>query len=129
MRRTNQTDPETRRSVVILGVSGLAIVATTAALFVLRRSPRQAQTACVAGAVTRKTVVLVDHTDPWSPSTAALLTAHLRRIADRTPTEERLVMLAFDGSSDSLRPDWNAGGVVSIAVGAAVRPVAVAMNV
>ena len=95
---------ETRRSIAILAVSGLAIAASGAAMVMFRRSPRQAQTSCVAGSQSRKIIILVDHTDPWSPSTAALLSAHLRRIADRAVTEDRLVMLAFDGSAASL-PD------------------------
>ena len=95
---------ETRRSIVILAVSGIAIATSGAAMVMFRRSPRQAHTACVAGSQSRKIIILVDHTDPWSPSTAALLSAHLRRIADRAATEDRLVMLAFDGSAASL-PD------------------------
>lgn len=95
---------ETRRSIVILAVSGIAIATSGAAMVIFRRSPRQAHTACVTGTQSRKIIILVDHTDPWSPSTAALLSAHLRRIADRAATEDRLVMLAFDGSAASL-PD------------------------
>lgn len=95
---------ETRRSIAILAVSGLAIAASGVAMVMFRRSPRQALTSCVVGSQSRKIIILVDHTDPWSASTAALLSAHLRRIADRAATEERLVMLAFDGTAASL-PD------------------------
>ena len=100
----NERNPqnETRRSIIILTASGLAIAASSAALAMLRRSPRQAETACVAGVASRKIIILVDHTDPWSPSTATLLTAHLRRIADSAATEERLVMLPFNGNAASL---------------------------
>ena len=72
-----ETRAETRRSIMILGASGLAIAAGGGALAMLRRSPRQTGTACIAGNATRRILILVDHTDPWAASTATLLSAHL----------------------------------------------------
>lgn len=93
---------ENRRSVMILVGSGLAIATGGGALAMLRRPPRQPGNACIGGVATRRVLILVDHTDPWSASSATLLSAHLRRIAASAATEDRLVMMAFNGSASRL---------------------------
>ena len=93
---------ETRRSVLILTVSGLAIAGAGAALAMLRRPQRDAGTGCLPGPLARKTIVLVDQTDPWSANSASLLSAHLRPIAENAATEERLILLPFNGAAVSL---------------------------
>ncbi len=89
---------------MILVGSGLAIAAGGGALAMLRRPARQPGNACIGGVATRRILIVVDHTDPWRASTAALLSAHLRRIAASAAIEDRLVMMAFDGSAARL-PD------------------------
>lgn len=98
-RRTQNIARETRRSAVILFSSTLAIGAAAAALPLLRKPPRNAKTGCLPGAVSRKTIILVDRTDPWTASTASLLTASLKHIADGVTVEERLQLLTFDGNA------------------------------
>lgn len=103
MQHRAKSDPnETRRSVVILSVSTLLIGGAGAALPFFRRTPRDAQTRCLAGAPARKTILYIDRTDAWSPATATLLATHLQRIAENATTEERLVLIAFDGSAATL---------------------------
>ena len=97
--RAETTKAETRRSIVILSVSTLMLGGAAASLPFLRKAPRDAHTGCLPGPLARKTIVLVDRTDPWTPGTAALLAARLRNIAENATQEERLILLAFDGSA------------------------------
>ncbi len=101
-RRALNIDHETRRSALILGGSALLISSAAIALPMLRKAPRDAHTGCLAGPIARKTIILVDRTDPWSPSTATLLAAQLRMIAQDAAPEERLVLQSFGGSASSL---------------------------
>lgn len=98
-RRPNAPERETRRSAVMLGLSALAIGGTALAVPWLRSPPRDAATGCRPGPPPAKTLILVDRTDPWTSSTASLIAAWLKRIADGVSTEERLQLLTFDGSA------------------------------
>ncbi len=93
---------ETRRSAFILALSALALGGVAAALPWLRKPARDNKTTCLAGPLSRKTLILVDRTDAWAPSTASLLAASLTRIAEDAPTEERLLLLTFDGNASAL---------------------------
>lgn len=103
MQHRAQSQPsEQRRSVLILGGSAVLIVGAAIALPLQRKAPRDARSGCLAAPLQRKTIILVDRTDPWSPATATLLAAQLRKIAGDAVPEERLMLLAFDGSAAAL---------------------------
>jgi hypothetical protein len=93
---------ETRRSTMILALSGLGVAASAAALPWLRKPARDSKTACLTGPPARKTIILIDRTDAWTASTATLLAGRLKRIVDEAETEERLLMVPFDGSATAL---------------------------
>lgn len=101
-RRAQARERETRRSAVILGLSAAVASGTMVAIPWLRQPARDIATGCRPGSLARKTMILVDRTDPWTPGTASLLAANLKRIADDTATEERLQLLTFHGSAAAL---------------------------
>lgn len=101
-RRTDSQELETRRSVIVLASSAIFAASAVAAMPWLRKPARDIKTACLAGPLARKTIILVDRTDAWSPSTANLLTAAMQLIAERAAMEERLQVTAFDGSAATL---------------------------
>lgn len=101
-RRAQNLERETRRSAIILALSALVVGGTAFAIPWLRKPTRNGGTACLAGSHQRKTIILIDRTDTWTASTANLITASLTRIAENGATEERLQLLAFDGSAATL---------------------------
>lgn len=101
-RNSTQDARETRRSAIILSLSAIAAAGTVAAMPLLRKPARDAKSACLAGPLARKTIILIDRTDPWSTSTAGLLTATLKRIAHQAADEDRLQVVPFDGSAAAL---------------------------
>ena len=98
-RRAQNLERETRRSAMILALSALVVGGTAFAIPWLRKPTRASGTACLAGLHQRKTIILIDRTDPWTASTASLISASLTRIAETSTTDERLQLLAFDGSA------------------------------
>lgn len=98
-RRAQALERETRRSTVILGLSVAVAAGTMAAIPWLKQPARDVVTGCRPGSLARKTMILVDRTDRWTPGTASLLAANLKRIAEEATTEERLQLLTFDGSA------------------------------
>lgn len=103
MHRKSRTDHiETRRSATILALSALAMGGTGAALPWLRKPARDATTACLTGSSARQTLILVDRTDAWTASTASLLAAALKRIAEDAATDGRLQVLSFGGNAGDL---------------------------
>lgn len=101
-RRPQNIELETRRSAVILALSALAVGGTAITLPLLRRPARDAKSACVSGSQPHKTLILVDRTDAWAPSTASLIAASLTRIADTSVIDGRLQLFPFDGSAAAL---------------------------
>ncbi len=101
-RRAQTLERETRRSAVILGLSAAVAAGAMAAIPWLRQPARDVATGCRPGPLARKTIILVDRTDPWTPGTASLLAANFKRIAEEARTEDRLQLLTFDGSAAAL---------------------------
>lgn len=100
--RAQTLERETRRSAVILGLSAAIAAGTMVAIPWLRQPVRDTATGCRPGSLARKTIILVDRTDPWTPGTASLIVASVKRIAEEAATEERLKLLTFDGSAAAL---------------------------
>lgn len=101
-RRAQALERETRRSAVILGLSAAIAAGTMVAIPWLRQPARDVATGCRPGTLARKTIILVDRTDPWTPGTASLIAASVKRMAEEVATEERLQLLTFDGSAAAL---------------------------
>lgn len=101
-RKSRNLALETRRSAMILALSGLGVAASAAALPWLRKPARDSSTACLIAPPVRKTIILIDRTDAWTASTAALLAGRLKQIAEQAAIEERLLMVPFDGSAATL---------------------------
>ena len=91
-----------RRGILILGGCALFIAAGGAAAFTVARSrPRDKKTSCLRDEKPAlQTYVIVDRTDPWSATQTALLKAAMTNIANSVNTEERLTLIAFDGSAE-----------------------------
>lgn len=101
-RRAQALESETRRSAVILGLSAAIAAGTMVAIPSLRQPARDVASSCRPGTLSRKTIIPVDRTDPWTPGTASLIVASAKRIAEKAATEERLQLLTFDGSAAAL---------------------------
>ena len=90
-----------RRGFLMLGGCTFLLAAGGAAAFnIARTHPRDKTSTCLRDEKpTLQTYVIVDRTDPWSEIQTALLKAAMTNIAATVNTEERLTLIAFDGSA------------------------------
>ena len=93
---------QTRRAVVILGVSALAVVGVGVALALTRTPPLDPDTGCIAGQQVphAHTVVLVDQTDPLTTHQIAYVKALILSEYQRLPTYGELTVRGVRADPD-----------------------------
>lgn len=96
--RRRQAD---RRGFLILAASAVAVAGGVGVMFATRPQARRPDTDCVHGAVAaRQTIVIVDRTDPWNENQQSLLHAAIAAIARSVAVNDRLSLIAFDGTPE-----------------------------